>query len=604
MARKLDKTDIVSLNTIRPYHVSQSVDAFTGIEAYDISISGSFNVTGSTILSGSTYIPTLTQINQPSVVTVDTTTGQLFYTASNAFGSPLDTSSFFKQNGNSFGATAVLGTNDNYALRFETNSTTKMHIDTNGNVGINTTSPTGKLTVIGNNGFLSYDDTNAAGHLLQLSGSSTNLIRNNITVPSGSTQSTTVSYGIRGADEASFPGYGKQGDAFMYASNYANGLNLINFGDGLSGKEDYIRFYAGRDATQTPDIHIQGSGSTRGNVGVNITSPTSRMHINGTLANGEGNTTPGALSHAEGYFSTATGVYSHAEGYRATSSGQYSHAEGWGTNASGIASHAEGQNTIASNTYSHAEGFSTVSSGIGSHSEGYETTSSGFSSHTEGQSTYAEGAYSHAEGRYTRALGSGSHSEGWETTASNDYAHAEGRGTRAIGFGSHAEGLNNTSTGNYSHAEGENTNAVGVSSHTSGQGTTATGNYSRAEGLETTAVGYYSHAEGYLTVSSGSYSHASGVGTVASGSTGQTVVGRYNTHGDINSPFIVGNGTDNATRKDAFKVTFRSTIVVPPISVAPSWTGTDGEMVPAVVGGVYYLYIYFSAIGWRRTALT
>jgi len=47
MAKILDKSTIVSLGIVRPWHVSQSVDAFTGIEAYDISISGSLTVTGS-----------------------------------------------------------------------------------------------------------------------------------------------------------------------------------------------------------------------------------------------------------------------------------------------------------------------------------------------------------------------------------------------------------------------------------------------------------------------------------------------------------------------------------------------------------------------------
>ena len=47
MANILDKSTIVSLGIVRPGHVSQSVDAFTGVEAYDITISGSLTVTGS-----------------------------------------------------------------------------------------------------------------------------------------------------------------------------------------------------------------------------------------------------------------------------------------------------------------------------------------------------------------------------------------------------------------------------------------------------------------------------------------------------------------------------------------------------------------------------
>lgn len=47
----------------------------------------------------------------------------------------------FTQNGNSFGATAVLGTDDNFDLNFETNSTTKMVIEAGGDVGIGTNAP-------------------------------------------------------------------------------------------------------------------------------------------------------------------------------------------------------------------------------------------------------------------------------------------------------------------------------------------------------------------------------------------------------------------------------------------------------------------------------
>ena len=47
----------------------------------------------------------------------------------------------FVQDGNSFGSTATLGTNDNFALNLETNNATRMTITNTGNVGIGTTSP-------------------------------------------------------------------------------------------------------------------------------------------------------------------------------------------------------------------------------------------------------------------------------------------------------------------------------------------------------------------------------------------------------------------------------------------------------------------------------
>jgi ABC-type amino acid transport system permease subunit len=47
MANILSKTGITTGNLVEPQHVTQSIDAFTGAVAYDISLSGSFNMTGS-----------------------------------------------------------------------------------------------------------------------------------------------------------------------------------------------------------------------------------------------------------------------------------------------------------------------------------------------------------------------------------------------------------------------------------------------------------------------------------------------------------------------------------------------------------------------------
>lgn len=56
MANTLNKTGITSGNTVEAYHVTQSIDAFTGTVAYDISLSGSLGVTGPLTITGSTTI--------------------------------------------------------------------------------------------------------------------------------------------------------------------------------------------------------------------------------------------------------------------------------------------------------------------------------------------------------------------------------------------------------------------------------------------------------------------------------------------------------------------------------------------------------------------
>ena len=85
MALSLSKTGITTGNTVEAFHVTQSIDAFTGTEAYNIILSGSLEVTGSVAVQG------LTNPTQNNVLTYDTITGQIFHTASSTL---IDTSSF------------------------------------------------------------------------------------------------------------------------------------------------------------------------------------------------------------------------------------------------------------------------------------------------------------------------------------------------------------------------------------------------------------------------------------------------------------------------------------------------------------------------------
>jgi hypothetical protein len=65
---------------------------------------------------------------------------------------------------------------------------------------------------------------------------------------------------------------------------------------------------------------------------------------------------------------------------------------------------------------------------------------------------------------------------------------------------------------------------------------------------------------------------------------------------------IVGNGTKVA-RKDAFKVRIYGSIVLPTTqSIAPAWTGTDGEMIFATVAGNHRFYVWMSG-DWRSGSL-
>ena len=339
-------------------------------------------------------------------------------------------------------------------------------------------------------------------------------------------------------------------------------------------------------------------------------------------AEGSDTTASSNCAHAEGFSTTASKYYSHAEGSNTTASGTSSHAEGSGTTASGYYSHAEGSTTNATADTSHAEGSGTTASGYASHAEGSGTTATAGSSHAEGSGTKASSANQHVQGKYnvedtagtyamiigngtsdtarSNALtvdwsgniqcgtvngvdvtslsgGSGSGVGQVDTTegasyhgeifndythneATGEFSHAEGNSTTASGANSHAEGRDTTASGMYSHAEGYNTTASGYYSHTEGLNTTASGDYSHTEGSSTTAFGKYSHAEGYNTTASGNHSHAEGQYTKASGNQ-QHVQGKYNIEDTVNKyTMIIGNGTSDTTRSNAFTVDWNGNI--------------------------------------------
>ena len=223
---------------------------------------------------------------------------------------------------------------------------------------------------------------------------------------------------------------------------------------------------------------------------------------------------------------SSLGLLSYAEGYSVVATGFTSHAEGYQTEAAGNDSHAEGSGTIANKMHSHAEGF--------------QTTANANSSHSEGSYTQADGTDSHAEGLYTQANGADSHAEGSNTQANGIDSHAEGYSTQANGLNSHAEGSGTIAGGAYSHAEGSNTQANGIDSH--------------AEGYTSIASGNESHAEGDNTQAIGDASHSQNLGTLAHGEA-QTAIGKYNINNiDDDLAFIIGNGTANNARSNAFTV--------------------------------------------------
>ena len=218
--------------------------------------------------------------------------------------------------------------------------------------------------------------------------------------------------------------------------------------------------------------------------------------------------------------------------------------------ATGTGSFAIGSGTKATGDVSVAEGILNEASGKASHAEGAGTKAGGNTSHAEGFYTEAAGDYSYAGNYGTVAQGKKSHAEGGQTKAIGDCTHAEGDSTTAQGTGSHAEGAYTFANGKYSHAEGCGNNFEGADQKLIAGGTGA-----HAEGFITKAMGDYSHAEGYGTVAAGTASHAGGFVNKTSAPY-SAVIGKYGEilGADDTRLFVVGNGTSETNRSNAFEV--------------------------------------------------
>ena len=247
-----------------------------------------------------------------------------------------------------------------------------------------------------------------------------------------------------------------------------------------------------------------------------------------------------------GLISAGTGNNSVVFGSRNNiASGNNSFCEGehngsaWG--AFGERSHCEGYQNFAQGNNSHAEGYRTTAK-YNAHSEGASTTASGNNSHAEGDNTKAYGLSSHAEGNNTTASGNNSHAEGYNTqTLSGNYpSHSEGSNTKTRGESAHAEG----------HVDGNDSGSRTINNITYYLGANNKG--SHCEGHNTIAQGIASHAEGGETVALSNYSHSGGFHTISNTIAG-TAIGKYNISGN-NKLFVVGNGTDDNNRSDAFVV--------------------------------------------------
>jgi hypothetical protein len=406
MANTLKKIFVPGLDqvaqtyTIESWHVSQSVDAFTGIEAYDITISGSLTLTGSLFIDGLTD-PALT-----NVLTIDTSTGQIYYTSSTAI-APIN-NYFTSSVTNSYTSSTV---NNNFSTSTVTNNYTSSIVNNPG--GSDTQIQYNSGSTFGASPSFRYDYTIES------------LAQGNST-----TASANFSHAEGILTEASFPGA------------HAEGNNTI--AAGISS-------------------HAEGELTTAQGTGAHAEGYESLSSGNYSHAEGYQNISSGQRSHAEGDNTISSGTGSHAEGYQTIASGQRSHAEGDNTVSSGTGSHSEGYQTVASGQYSHAEGRQNLASGDYSHTQGYQNTSSGNYSFTAGLQNKATNTYTFAAGLQNIVSGNASAAFGYlnnvsgqsafsigsNNSASGQYSFSSGQLTKAQGIGSFTTGFRTSASGDY-----------------------------------------------------------------------------------------------------------------------------------------------------------
>jgi hypothetical protein len=182
-------------------------------------------------------------------------TGSLFGTSS--WATNASTASFitgstnaFIQGGNSFGATALLGTNDDQSLALETSGSTRMFISSSGNVGIGTTSSLARVTINHDASLINplelvntYSGTGFFSNIVWKN--STNLVRGNFGV---NNQSGEFRWDV------SSGGY--------FPTIYSNGAEIIRI-------------------------------NTSGNTGIKTTTPAATLDVSGSVnISGSGNQVP------------------------------------------------------------------------------------------------------------------------------------------------------------------------------------------------------------------------------------------------------------------------------------------------------------------------
>ncbi len=326
---------------------------------------------------------------------------------------------------------------------------------------------------------------------------------------------------IDGADSVAF------GASNAVSGNYAGAFGFFN---SASGSGSFVTG-AMNTVSDTGDVAFGLFNNVTGYV---------------SFAQGTNNSVEADLSAVFGEYNTANGNHVYAFGNDNAVNGAYAFAMGESNNALGDYSLAFGKEASALGNYSLAYGNQVTA-------EGNYSVAGGIQSNAQGKGSVALGAYNVATSDVSIALGI-------NNAATSRYSAAMGIGNTANNEASFAVGGYNTANADYSAALGfyNQTNApysatIGYHLQTNADHAVALGGYTQANGQFSLAMGYYAQTNA-------KYSASLGLGTISTVD-GSMVLGAFNrpfgTTGGLhpNDPLlVVGNGYDNAHRRNAFTI--------------------------------------------------
>jgi len=286
MANTLSNTGITDAATIKPEHVSQSVDAFTGAKEYDITLSGSSTITGSLNHSGS----------------------------SNQVGNYIITGSITA-------SSAILGVSSGYTGSLPI--TTPLVVQNSSNAYIGIFSPTESVAGI-------------------YMGSSADTFGASIV---WGYDEGKLTIGTRQINQGIDFLIGNKNQSSLSLTPVST--NLTNHNSVLTLTGSFIHG-TGSDASALDYSHAEGRNTNASGFGSHAEGLASTSEGDYSHAEGRNTIASGSYSHAEGRDTNAEGAYSHAEGYLSTASGIYSHASGLGTVTNANYQYTVGQYNISS----------------------------------------------------------------------------------------------------------------------------------------------------------------------------------------------------------------------------------------------------------------